>query len=264
MINKWILAPLRQKTLFWGFASQEIRARYAGSFGGVLWSVLTPLANLLIFVFVFSVVLKIRLKPVETGTDSFVLYLLSGLLPWTAFNESVSGSTVMFLNKANLITKVAFPLELVPVASILVTFFLNGIGFIIFLIYLAVEGYSHSIWLMIPIVTIILMVFTLGITILIASLSIFIRDIQHVIGLFMMLWMYITPILYPANMVPDKFKIYMVLNPLNAFVELYHGILLQHIVHINLLIQTSAFAAVSFLIGVWFYDKYRNAFADVI
>ena len=264
MILKWFIAPFKHKTLFWGFASQEIKARYAGSFGGILWSILTPLANLLIFIFVFSVVFKVRLKPMETGTESFILYLMAGLLPWITFSEAVSGSTGMFLSKANLITKVAFPLEVVPTASIFVTFFLNGLGFILFLIYLAIEGYCHVTWLFLPVITAIFMMFTLGIVILVASLSIFIRDIQQVISSIMMLWMYLTPILYPINMVPETFRIYLMLNPVTSFVELYHRILLQHVVSYDLLGQAAGFAAISFLAGVWFYNKSRNAFADVL
>ncbi|MCX5880561.1 MAG: ABC transporter permease, partial [Deltaproteobacteria bacterium] len=74
MFIKWIKAPFLHKTLFWGFVNQEIKGRYAGSMGGLLWSIITPLANMLIFIFVFSVVFKIRLKPIETGTDSFVMF----------------------------------------------------------------------------------------------------------------------------------------------------------------------------------------------
>ena len=264
MIIKWFLAPFTHRTLFWGFASQEIKARYAGSFGGILWSVLTPLANLLIFIFLFSVVFKVRLKPMESGTDSFVLFLMAGLLPWITFSESVSASTGMFLSKANLITKVAFPLEVVPLASILVSFLLNGLGFILFLIYLAIEGYCHVTWLFLPVITAIFMVFTLGIVILVASLSIFIRDIQQVISSLMTLWMYLTPILYPINMVPESYRIYLRLNPVTPFIELYHSVLLQHVVCYDLLGQAACFAAISFLAGVWFYSKSRNAFADVL
>lgn len=264
MIQKWFFAPFKHKTLFWGFIRQEIRSRYVGSFAGILWSVMTPLANLLIFIFVFSVVMKIRLNPVETGTGNFVLFLMSGLLPWNAFHESVSGSTGMFINKANLITKVAFPLELVPTSFLFVTFLLNGIGFALFLIYLAFEGYFHVTWLMIPVITLMLMVFTLGSSILIASLSIFVRDIQQFINIFLMLWMYLTPILYPASMVPDAYRPYLLLNPMCTFVELFHGILLQHVVSYSLMGQAAAYASISFLTGVWFYKKSRNAFADVL
>ncbi len=232
--------------------------------GGLLWSVITPLANMLIYIFVFSVVFKIRMKPIETGTDSFVMYLLAGLLPWIAFSEAVSASTGMFVSKANLITKVAFPLELVPTAGILVTFILNGLGFALFLIYLAFEGYCHITWLFLPVITAVFMVFTLGLVVLIASISVFVRDIQQIMASFLSLWLYLTPILYPIQMVPESLRIFFQINPVFPFIELYHQSLLQPAVSVPLLGQAIGFAMLSFFTGAWFYNKSRHAFADVL
>ena len=243
---------------------QDVRGRYAGSIGGLLWSVITPLANILMYIFVFSVVFKIRLKPIETGTDSFILFLLTGLLPWFAFSEAVCSSTGMFLDKAGLITKVAFPLEVVPLASVVVTFALNGIGFMFFLVYLAIEGYGHVAWLYLPLVTGIFMVFTLGIVILLASLSVFVRDIQQVIGNAMLLWMYLTPIIYPITMLPEPLQTLMTFNPMYSFVELYHQLLLGHSISFPLMGYAAGYAIISFLAGVWFYKKSRAAFSDVL
>ena len=264
MLIKWIKAPFLHKTLFWGFVSQEIRGRYAGSMGGLLWSIITPLANMLIYIFLFSVVFKIRMKPIETGTDSFVMFLLAGLLPWIAFSEAVSGSTGMFVGKANLITKVAFPLELVPTAGILVTFILNGLGFALFLVYLTFKGYCHATWLFLPVITAVFMVFTLGIVVLIASISVFVRDVQQIMASLLSLWLYLTPILYPIQMVPESLRFFFNFNPVCPFIELYHQSLLQQGISFSLLAQAVGFAMLSFLTGVWFYNKSRNAFADVL
>jgi len=258
------MAPFRYQTLFLGFVRQEIRGRYAGSIGGLLWSVITPLSNMLIYIFVFSVVFKIRLKPIETGTESFVLFLLSGLLPWIAFSEAVGGSAGMFVSKAGLITKVAFPLEVVPTAGVVVTFMLNGIGFLAFLIYLTIEGYSDPVWLYLPVITALFMVFTLGGMVLLASLSVFIRDIQQVIGSALSLWMYLTPVLYPVTMLSDELRILICLNPVYPYIELYHQILLKHTLPLDILGYAAGYAVISFLTGVWFYSRSRNAFADVL
>jgi lipopolysaccharide transport system permease protein len=219
---------------------------------------------MLIYIFVFSVVFKIRLKPIETGTDSFVLFLLSGLLPWIAFSEAVGGSAGMFLGKAGLITKVAFPLEVVPVAGVVVTFALNGVGFLAFLIYLTIEGYSDISWLYLPIVTLIFMIFTLGMMVLLASLSVFIRDIQQVITSVLSLWMYLTPVLYPVTMLSEQLRFLICLNPVYPFIELYHQLLLKHTLPMDLLGYAVGYAMISFLTGVWFYSRSRNAFADVL
>lgn len=260
----WVLAPFRYATLFFGFIQQEIRGRYAGSIGGLLWSVVTPITNMAVYIFVFAVVFQIRLKPMETGTDNFVLFLLAGLLPWMAFSEAIGTSCSMFVGKANLITKVAFPLEVVPLASVSVTFILNGVGFLIFLGYLGLMGYAHVSWLWLVPVTAVLMVFTLGLAVLVASLSVFVRDIQQMIGVVLSLWMYLSPIVYPVTMLSERLRFVMRFNPMFSFIELYHEILLRHRVPMDLLAMASGFAAISFLIGTGFYAKSRNAFADVL
>lgn len=263
-IWRWFQAPFNHKTLFWGFVHQEIRSRYAGSMGGMIWSVITPLVNMLIYVFVFSAIFQVKVKPLETGTDNFVLFLLAGLLPWLAFAEAVSMATNIFIGKANLITKVAFPLEVLPVAGIVVIFALNGIGFLIFLAYLLVVGYFSVAWLALPVVIFINMVYSLGLMVLIASLCVFLRDIQQIIGMILSFWLYLTPILYPVAMIPEKFRWMLYLNPMFYYIELYHDILLRRYLDWRLL-GLGFFAAVLFLgIGSYFYSRSRNAFADVL
>uniref|UniRef100_A0A7C4W1P4 Transport permease protein n=1 Tax=Desulfatirhabdium butyrativorans TaxID=340467 RepID=A0A7C4W1P4_9BACT len=263
-IMPWLLAPFRHTTLFVGFIRQEIRGRYAGSIGGLLWSVITPLTNMIVYIFVFAVVFKIRLQPMETGTDNFVLFLLSGLLPWMAFSESVGNSSGMFVGKANLITKVAFPLEVVPLAAVSVTFILSGVGFIIFLGYLVLLGYAHVMWLWLFPVTGLFMLFTLGLVLLVGSLSVFVRDIQQMIGIVLSLWMYLSPVVYPVSMLSERLRMLMRINPMFHFVELYHEVLLRHQLPMSFLGMAAGFSVISFMAGAWFYGKSRNAFADVL
>lgn len=262
-MTRWITEPFRHRTLFWAFFNQEIKGRFAGSIFGLIWGVLLPLANLLIYIFVFTVVFKIRLKP-EDGTESFVLFLLSGLLPWMAFSEALASSPGIFVGKANLITKVAFPIELLPISGVAVVFFMNSVGMLLFLCFLAVQGYLNLSWLALPVVIGVHMLFTLGLVVLIASLSVFIRDIQQMIGVVLSLWMYLTPILYPITMVPEQIQWILYLNPMCLFIELYHQVLLSKIIPWGMLSGCSVLSLAMFLAGAAFYGKSRNAFADVL
>ena len=262
-VKRWITEPFKHRTLFWGFVNQEIKGRYAGSIFGLVWSILLPLANLLIYIFVFTVIFKIRLKP-EDGTESFVLYLLSGLLPWMTFSEALGSSPGIFVGKANLITKVAFPIELLPLSGVAVVFFINSIGLLFFLCYLAIQGYLNFTWLVLPVVMGVHMLFTLGIVVLIASLSVFIRDIQQVIGVVLSLWMYLTPILYPISMVPEQIQWILYFNPMCMFIELYHQVLLCKTIPWGLLLNCFVLALMMFFAGAGFFGKSRNAFADVL
>ena len=264
LIRRWFEVPFRFRTLFWGFVSNEIRGRFAGSIGGFVWSLVTPLANLLIYIFVFSVVLKIRLKPMETGTDSFAVFFLAGMLPWLAFSEALSNATDMFLSRANLITKVAFPLEVLPLTGVIVPFFLNGLGFVMYLGYLVFQGYAHFGWLWLPVVIIVHMVFTLGLVILVSSLSVFLRDTKQFIGIALSLWFFLTPIIYPVSMVPEQFRWIIKINPMYPFIELYHLVLLQHSISWGMLGCVISLAALSFVGGVIFFGRAKYAFADVL
>ena len=263
-IKRWVAAPFRHRTLLWGFMNNEIRGRFAGSVGGFAWSLLTPLANLIIYVFVFSMVFQIRLKPVDTGTDSFVVFFLAGILPWAAFSEALGNATDLFIGKANLITKVAFPLEVLPISGVVVPFFLQGFGFVMFLVYLVFKGYSHAGWAWLPVVVITHMVFTLGLVILISSLCVFLRDIKQVIGIVLSLGFFITPILYPLSLVPENLRWLIKLNPMTPFIELYHQVLLHHSITWGLLGHAMGLASISFLMAVLFFGRSKRAFADVL
>ncbi|MFP4087438.1 MAG: ABC transporter permease [Desulfobacteraceae bacterium] len=264
LIMYWAAVPFRFKALFRGFVGNELRGRFAGSIGGFFWSLLTPLANLLIYIFVFSLVLKIRLKPMETGTDSFAIFFLAGLLPWGAFSEALSGASDLFLARAGLITKVAFPLEILPMTGVLVPFLLHGLGFVMYLGFLCFKGYLHAVWLWLPLIGLLHMVFTLGMVILISSLSVFLRDLKQFMQIALSLWFFATPIIYPLSMVPEPFRWVMKVNPMYSFIELYRRILLQHTLSWDLLGCATGLAVVVFAGGILFFSRAKYAFADVL
>jgi len=264
LIGRWLVVPVRFRTLFWGFVSNDIRGRFAGSIGGFTWSLLTPLANLFIYIFVFSVVLEVRLKPMETGTESFPVFFLAGMLPWLAFSEALNGSTDLFLTRANLITKVAFPLELLPLTGVIVPFFLNGLGFVMYLGYLGLKGYGHMAWFWLPAVIAIHMIFTLGLIILISSLTVFLRDIKQFIGILVSLWFFLTPIVYPLSMVPERYRWVIQVNPMYPFIDLYHQVLLQGAVSWPVFGYGIALSVILFLCAILFFERSKYAFADVL
>ncbi|EFK11459.1 ABC-2 type transporter [delta proteobacterium NaphS2] len=264
ILKRWIEIPVHHRTLFWGFVRNEIKGRFAGSMGGFLWSLLTPLANLLIYIFVFSLILKIRMRPMETGTESFAVYFLAGMLPWIAFSEALGSAADVFLGQANLISKIAFPLEILPTSGVIVPFCLNGLGFAMYLAYLAFMGYAHPAWLWLPVVVVPHMVFTLGLVTLVASLSVFVRDLRQIMGTIISLWFFLTPIVYPLSMVPGKLRWVLKLNPMYPFIDLYHQVLLFHVLSLTLLGCVTGLAILSFLGGALFFNRSKHAFADVL
>lgn len=209
-------------------------------------------------------VLRIRITANETGTDSFLIYFLSGYFPWLIFSESLSRSVGVLLDNANLITKVIFPVELLPAATVSSVFIVNSIGMVIFWLYLIWQGYFHAIWISLILIFLLLYLFILGLANLLSALCVFIRDIKEILGLVLMVWFYATPIIYPVSMVPDIFKYIIEGNPMGECVKLTRSILLKHEMIWPTFFFFFGFSVCSFFLGTWCFSKAKRAFGDVL
>ncbi|MBT3807126.1 MAG: ABC transporter permease [Desulfobacula sp.] len=247
-----------------GFITRDIKGRFAASFGGLVWTVLTPLATIISYFFVFSLVLRLTITPEETGTDKFVIFFLCGFFPWTLFAESLSKSVGILIGESALITKVVFPVELLPVSAVFTTFLINSIGFVIFLFYMAFNEYLNANWFFIPVALLIEMVFVLGLSFFLSAICVFIRDIGELLNIVIMLWFFGTPVIYPFSMVPEEFKFIYSLNPMFEFVNFFRDIILMDTVNIHALMVMSVCALISYCFGAWFFVRSKVAFGDVL
>ncbi len=254
----------KHKHLLKEFLSRDIRGRFAGSAAGILWTLINPAANIVVYIFLFSLVLRIRVTAQETGTDSFIIFFLSGIFPWLMFSEGLSRSVGCLVENGDLITKVVFPIELLPLSTILATSIVNGIGMVFFLLYLIPAGFLHVTWLMLLVLIPAQVVFTWGLANLLAAGCVFLRDIRELLGILLLLWFYATPVIYPLSMVPKILRPIIELNPMGAFISLYRDILLVHRVHWHLLMLSGFFSILSYVLGSWFFVRAKPAFGDVL
>jgi lipopolysaccharide transport system permease protein len=259
-----ILAIFGYRHLLEEFISRDIRGRFIGSMAGIFWTVIHPLVNILVYYFIFSMVMRIRVTFEETGTNSFFVFFLSGFFPWLIFSESLSKSVGILIDNANLISKVVFPVELLPAGVVISTFIINGIGMLFFLIYLFVIGYGHIFWLYLPALMLLHFIFIWGICNMLSALCVFIRDIREMLGIFLNVWFYATPVIYPVSMVPDFMRVVIGINPMNMFTELYRGILLTHQISVPAVIVVAIFSAMSYLFGAYIFMRAKPAFGDVL
>ena len=264
LIYGWILTPITHKKLVENFTRQDFTAQFTASIGGFFWLFLTPIANIFIYSFVFGYIFKIR--AVEGfGETSFVLFLMIGYLPWFAFGESIGKSTTLLLEKAPLITKVKFPVQVLPISGTLVPYITHTIGFMLLLIYLALQGYLNKMWIILPILLLLQFIFTLGLVAIVSSLSVFLRDLQQLIILIVSIWFFLTPIIYPINMIQNEsIRELFLLNPMHNFINLYRDIILLGEISVRQLQISIVFAATSYLLGGWLFMKIRPAFGDVL
>ncbi len=246
------------------FVAKDVKGRFAGSMGGLLWTVINPLAMILVYIFAFSIVLRVRVTAAETGTDIFAVFFLAGLFPWLFCMEGLSRSMGCVTGNANLVTKVVFPVELLPLGMVLAVFLTNGLGMLVFLGYLALEGYAHFTWLLVGLLAVLQLVFVWGVASFLAAASVFFRDLNELVNILLRLWFFATPIIYPISMVPEAFRPVMFFNPMAHFVTLYRELLLVHRVDWASLGEVAVFSALCYAGGTWFFMRARGAFGDVL
>ncbi|HKP47478.1 MAG TPA: ABC transporter permease [Pyrinomonadaceae bacterium] len=247
------------------FARRDLVARYKGSALGVAWAILTPVIMIAIFTFIFAGIFGARFGPRSSPWD-YALYLFCGLLPWTMFQETVQRSTTTIIERANLVKRVVFPLEALPAAQTLSALGNQLFGTIALLLAVVVIQHQfHATALWLPIVLIPQLLATVGAAWLVASLGVFFRDLAQGITLILMAWMYLTPIIYPETIVPERYQPFINANPFTALVRSYRRIFLEgNPPDWTGLAYFTIFGLLLFIFGYWWFAKTRRNFADVI
>jgi len=248
---------------------RDLEARYKGSVLGNAWTVLNQLAQLLVYTYLFSIVLKVKLslQGLPDNRFTFGLWLFAGLIPWIAFTSGFSQAAVSVVGQPNLIKKVVFPVALLPLVPICSAFVDSTMGLMLLIAFVAFFNHAiHSTLLLLPLIWIPQLLLTAGLGYLVAGLTVFLRDIPQTIGVILNLWFYMTPIVYPASSIPEGLRFWVFwLNPLTIVVELYRDVVLvgklQHWTELGVL---SLVSIVVFSIGLWVYRRLRPAFADVL
>ncbi len=260
----WFKTLFEQCNLFKEFVKRDIKGRFAGSFGGFSWALINPIAQILIYIFIFSIIFKVKLSRLELGTESFAVYLLASIFQWLAFSEGISRAAGVLVEHANLITKVVFAIEILPAVSVSSAFLLNGLGFALVLVWLAAKGYLAWSWLWVPLISLLFWGFSIGFAAFLAALTVFLRDTQQALGTILTIWFYFTPILYPLSMVPSSLRTYMRLNPLFSFIELYHQALLQRTIDGYLFLAAFSWTIFTLFLGLFFFKRLQLSFGDVL
>ena len=260
-------ALLSNRYLIWQLAKREVIGRYKGSFLGLAWSFLNPLLMLVVYTFVFGVVFKARwgISPDESKAE-FALALFCGLIAFNLFAENVTRAPGLILANAIYVKKVVFPLEILPV-SILGASLIHGlISVIILMIGVAlIRAQLPWTFIYLPFVLLPLLLASVGLSWFLASLGVFIRDLQQVTGIAVQVLMFLSPVFYPVTALPEAYQTWMLLNPLSSILENFRRVLIWNMSpewH-WLMLQTAITAVFAYLGYLWF-QKTRKAFADVI
>ena len=260
----------RYRGLIQSLVARELKARYRGSVLGAFWSFGNPLLQLLVYSVVFNyfVTAKADVQP-------YALFLCCGLLPWTWFSSSLNESTSSLISGGNLIKKVLFPAEILPIVSVLTNMvqFLLALpilaGFLIYYAYVGMPGRvalhaAELIWL--PVVVLVQLILTTGLALLFSSLAVHFRDIRDILANVLTFWFFATPIIYPWRAV-EHLKFWLDLNPFTHLAVSYQEILFHPenaFGHRAWLLALAAASIVVFIAGYWVFDRLRDSFAEVV
>jgi len=248
------------RDLFWFLVKRDIKTRYAQSIMGVGWAIIQPVFSMIIFTVVFGNIAKINSEGIP-----YAIFSYTALVPWTYFSSSLTDSSRSLISSKNLITKVYFPRLVIPVAPVLAKLIDFGISFLILIGMMVWFGIMPSIWAaFIPILVLIMMLAAAGVGMWLTALSIQYRDIQYGSSFFIQLLMYLSPVIYPASNVPDKFQLVYAMNPMVGVIEGFRAVLLgTHSMPWFYIGIGSASAVVLFISGALYFRRMERYFADV-
>jgi ABC-2 type transport system permease protein len=199
---------------------KDLRTRYKGSFFGFLWTFINPLLQLVVYSVIFTTIMRFR------DIENYSMFLFVALLPWIFFSSSLMSSTGSIINNKELIKKIFFPREIIPL-SVVTSGFVNLLfGFVIIFTALFISGIGISralLWL--PLVLLAIFIVTLGFSLLFSALNVYVRDLEHILGIVTMAWFYFTPVLYKVDMIPARFIKLFYMNPMTPIILSFRDIL---------------------------------------
>lgn len=254
------------RRLIRALAVREIAARYRGSLLGFAWAVVQPVFMLAIYAFVFSQVFKAR-WPGGTGSKAeFALVLFAGLLVFNMFAEVFNRAPQLILSNANYVKRVVFPLEVLSVVSVITALFNLVVSLIVWLAFYAVAvGVPHASALLFPVALLPLVIFLTGLSWLFAALGVYLRDIAQITAIITTATMFLTPIFFPVDAIPERFRGLLDINPLAPIVHQVRDVLMwgNGIDPMSYSISLAISLAVM-VVGFAFFQKVRKGFADVL
>ncbi|HUX89004.1 MAG TPA: ABC transporter permease [Chloroflexota bacterium] len=213
--SRLLAAVWARRELIGTLALRDVRARYQQSILGVYWTVLNPLATAAVFTVVFSLIAQ-----VPVGATPYAVFVLCGLVPWNFFANAMNNATGSLVGMAGLLTKVAFPREILPLAAIVARLVDLLVSFVVLLvIMLWYRVPFHWTILLLPIPIAIELTFLIGLGLLLSAANLFYRDVSQLLGVILSLWIFLTPVVYPIDRVPPRLQALIELNPLTPVVS---------------------------------------------
>ncbi len=247
--------------LLFSWTARDFKVRYSQSALGAAWAILQPLSLMVVFSLIFSVFVR-----VPTGGIPYPIFAYTALLPWTFFANSLTSGIPSLVNNMNLVSKIYFPREILPLSAILVSFLdflIASSVYVLMLLFYSIPVGPAALFVLLALLVQVLLAF--GVSLLGSAVNVFYRDVRFLIPLTLQIWMYLSPIIYPVDMVPERFRPFYFLNPMAAVIDTYRRTLLFNQMPDWPYLGLAAF--LSFLLLIVAYRYFKRAereFADLI
>ncbi|MBE1445676.1 ABC transporter permease [Paenibacillus sp. OAS669] len=237
----------------------DLRTRYKGSVMGFLWTFLNPLLLLAIYSVVFSFIMR-------QNIENYPMFLFCAILPWTFFSSSIQSCSGIILRNSNLVKKIYFPREILPLSVIIAGVINYFFGLVILIPSLLLTGIHINISLIaFPLILFVQTLLVLGVSLIVSAMNVYFRDLEHIIAIVLQAAFYITPIIFPISMVPKEFQMYFLLNPMTEIIQAYRNIFyygtMPDFAHLFLYLLYSFIVLV---IGWAIFNKLQKSFAEEI
>ncbi len=251
----------RRRDLLWHMTVRHLRGQYKQSILGYAWAFVNPLSQMIILSFVFSTIVR-----VPSGDVPFPLFFFVGLVPWMFFANALASGTDSVVNASSLVTKVYFPREVLPTAAVLTKLVDLFFGIVILAALMVYYGDPPSVtafWF--PLLFLVQLVFTLGLTLPLAALNLYFHDVRFLVGVALTLWFYLTPIIYPIDIVPHRYLWVFDINPNSLFINAYRRVILHgEAPEPGKILLGAVIAIGTFVIGYYLFKKMEKGFADSV
>jgi len=262
LILKDILA---RRYLLAQFTSRDFTSRYRGTYLGLVWSVLMPLVMVAMYTFVFGSIFKSRWGGGGDSSLFFAAALFAGLIPFNLFCDVLISSASLLNSNSNLVKKVVFPLEILPLSRTLASFGHALVGLLVLAVLAGSQGTVGATWLYLPLIYVPFFMLCLGVSFLVSALAVFFRDINHLLGAVVSLCLFLSPIFYSMDAVPDSIRPIMTFNPLAIIAEQCRRIaIFGGAPQVGAVTILWGWALLIIAGGLWCFRKLKNSFADVM
>jgi len=252
--------------LIWDLAKRETGERYSGQMLGNVWAIIHPLLMMGIYVFIFSFVFKMKIGTEHDLPLDYTAYILAGLIPWLTFQEVLVKSTTVIVANANLVKQVVFPIEVLPIKSVLSSLLSLAVSLSVLIIYVFVtSGGLPWTYVLLPLIAAMMVTFMLGLSFLLSAAGAYFRDIKDIVQVFTIMNMYLMPIFYLPMWVPQLFKPIIYLNPFSAMIWCFQDVLYYgQFEHPWAWLVFFAESALTFIVGFSLFRRFKVVFGNVL